>query len=56
MPIEFMGEIHMDNTDLLTIILEVFDAITVLTTAQENLETWACLLIMTGNGLNPAKC
>jgi hypothetical protein len=54
--IEFMGEIYVDNTNLLTILPEVFDSDAILLTAQNNLEKWAELLIATGGMLNPDKC
>jgi hypothetical protein len=33
-----MGEIFVDNTDLLTILPNVYNPVTVLTAAQENLD------------------
>jgi hypothetical protein len=54
--IEFMGKIYMDNTNLLTILQDVFDSDEVLRTAQKNLDKWAELLIATGGALNPDKC
>jgi hypothetical protein len=54
--IEFMGEIYVDNTDLLTILQDVFDSDEVLQTAQKNLDKRAELLIATGGALNPDKC
>jgi hypothetical protein len=54
--IEFMGEIYVDDTDLLTILQDVFDSDEVLQTAQKNLDKWAELLIATGGALNPDKC
>ena len=53
--IEFMGEIYVDDTDLLTKLPEVFDSDTVLLAAQNNFEKWAELLIATGRALNPDK-
>jgi hypothetical protein len=54
--IEFMGEIYVDDTDLLTILQDVFDSEEVIRTAQKNLDKWAELLIATGGALNPDKC
>ncbi len=53
--IEFMGEIYVDDTNLLTILPEVFDSDAVLLAAQNNLEKWAELLTATGGALNPDK-
>ena len=55
-PKEFMGEIFVDDTDLLTILQGSFSVSKVLTTAQTNLDKWANLLIATGGALNPSKC
>jgi hypothetical protein len=54
--IEFMGEIYVDDTDLLTILPKVFDSGAILLAAQKNLDKWAELLIATGGALNPDKC
>jgi hypothetical protein len=54
--IEFIGEIYVDDTDLLTILLNVFDSDAVLLASQNNLDKWAKLLIATGGTLNPDKC
>jgi hypothetical protein len=54
--IEFMGEIYVDDTDLLTILQDVFDSDEVLRTAQKNLDKWTELLMATGGALNPDKC
>ncbi len=54
--IEFMGEIYVDNTDLLTILQDIFNSDKVLQMAQKNLDKWAELLIATGGELNPDKC
>ncbi len=54
--IKFMGEIYEDDTNLLTILPEVFDSDAVLLAVQNNLEKWAELLIVTGGALNPDKC
>ena len=55
-PIEFMGEIFVDDTDLLTMLRDVFSVSGILKIAQENLDKWARLLIATGGALNPSKC
>jgi hypothetical protein len=54
--IEFMGEIYVDNTDLLTILPDVFDSDAGLLATQKNLDKWAKQLIATGGVLNPDKC
>jgi hypothetical protein len=51
-----MGEIYVDDTDLLTILQDAFDSDKVLQTAQKNLDKWAELLIATCGALNPDKC
>ncbi len=55
-PIEFMGEIFVDDTDLLTMLQDVFSVTEILPIAQANLDKWASLLIATGSALNPSKC
>jgi hypothetical protein len=54
--LDFMGEIYDDNTDLLTIINNIYGHIKVCERAQVNLNKWAHLFNATGGGLNPAKC
>jgi hypothetical protein len=54
--IEFMGEIYVDDTNLLTFPLEECDIGAVLRRAQTNLYKWLRLLIATGQSLNPDKC
>ncbi len=54
--IEFMGEIHVDDTDLLMIIDNKYNYKAVCKQAQINLNKWAHLLNATGGTLNPAKC
>jgi hypothetical protein len=54
--IEFMGEIYVDDTNLLTFPLEEWDIGAVLRQAQVNLDKWLRLLIATGGSLNPDKC
>jgi hypothetical protein len=55
MLIKFLGEIFLDNTDLLTMLQDTFKATKVLAIAQANIDKWACLLIATGGALNPDK-
>jgi hypothetical protein len=55
-PIKFMGKIFVDNTDLLTMLQDVFSVTEILPIAQANLDKWASLLIATGSALNPSKC
>ncbi len=54
--IKFMGEIYVDDMDLLTILLDGLDSDTFLLATQNNLNKWAALLIATGGTLNPDKC
>jgi hypothetical protein len=54
--VKFMGEIYVDDTDLLTFLLDVYKNRAVLKQAQINLDKWARLLIATGGSLNPYKC
>ncbi len=54
--IEFMGEIYVDDTNLLTILAEEYDKNKVIQQAQVNLTKWAHLLNVTGGALNPSKC
>jgi hypothetical protein len=54
--IEFMGEIYVDDTNLLTFPLEECNIGAVLKQAQTNLDKWLRLLIATGRSLNPDKC
>ncbi len=54
--IEFMGEIYVDNTNLLTILADMYDKNKVLQRAQVNLTKWAHLLNATGGALNPCMC
>ena len=51
--VEFMGEIYIDDTDLLTFLLDVYEIRAVLKQAQINLNKWARLLIAMGGSLNP---
>ncbi len=54
--IEFMGEIYVDNTNLLTILADKYDKNKVLQRAQVNLTKWTHLLNTTEGALNPSKC
>ncbi len=54
--IEYMGEIYVNNTDLLTIVDGEHDKNRILQRAQANLDKWAHLLNVTGGLLNPIKC
>ena len=54
--IEFMGEIYIDDTDLLTFPLEEYNVGAVMKQAQTNLDKWSQLLNATGGALNPDKC
>ena len=51
--VEFMGEIYIDDTDLLTFLLDMYEIRAVLKQAQINLDKWARLLIAMGGSLNP---
>jgi hypothetical protein len=55
-PTEFLGEIFVDDTDLFTMLPDIFNTAKLLPTAQANLDKWARLLIATGGALNPSKC
>jgi hypothetical protein len=52
-PIEFMGEIFVDDTNLLTMLQDTFSVPEILHAAQANLDKWTNLLIATGGALNP---
>jgi hypothetical protein len=54
--VKFMGEIYVDDTELLTFLLDIYEIKAVLKQAQINLDKWARLLIVTGGFLNPNKC
>ncbi len=54
--IDLMGEIYVDDTNLLTFSLEECNIGAVLKQAQINLDKWSRLLIATGGSLNPDKC
>jgi hypothetical protein len=54
--IEFMGEIYVDDSDLLVFLANKFDHRKLMQVAQKCLDTWAGLLNATGGTLNPDKC
>jgi hypothetical protein len=54
--IEFMGEIYVDDMDLLTFLLDVPDLETLIELTQRNLDKWAWLLNAVSRALNPDKC
>jgi hypothetical protein len=54
--IEFMGEIYVNDTDLLTIMADKYNRDHLLQQAQVNLNRWASLLNATGGAINPTKC
>ncbi len=54
--IKFMGEIYVDDTDLLTLPLEEYNVGAVMKQAQTNLGKWSQLLNATGGALNLDKC
>ena len=56
MIINFMGEIFVDDTDLLNILMDVIDITELMEITQGNLDKWARLLIATGGALKPGKC
>jgi hypothetical protein len=51
-----MGEIYVNDTDLLTIVDGEHNKNRILQKAQANLDKWAHLLNATGSALNPTKC
>jgi hypothetical protein len=51
-----MGEIYVDDMDLLTFLLDVPDLETLMEITQGNLNKWARLLNAMGGALNPDKC
>jgi hypothetical protein len=54
--IGFMGEIYVDNMDLLTVVDGKYEKNQILQHAQANLNKWAQLLNVAGGALNPSKC
>jgi hypothetical protein len=55
--IKSMGKIFVDDTNLLTFLLNEYNIKVVLKQEQNNLEKWLQLLnAMTGGALNPTKC
>jgi hypothetical protein len=53
---KFMGEIYIDDSNLLVCLAGVLDLETVVAEAQRSLNAWAQLLNATGGALNPNKC
>ena len=51
-----MGEIYVDDTDLLRFLLEEYNVDKVMKRAQSNLNKWSQLLNPTGGALNLDKC
>jgi hypothetical protein len=51
----FMGEIYVEDTNMLVILPDVFCK-TLISEAQQSLNAWAHLFNATGGVLNPAKC
>ncbi len=56
MLIKFLGEIFVNNTDLLTMLQDTFKDTKVLAIAQATIDKWARLLIATGGVPNSEKC
>ncbi len=54
--IKFMGEIYVDDSNLLVCLARVLDLETVVAEAQRSLNAWAQLLNTTGGALNSDKC
>ena len=54
--ITFMGEIFVDETDLLNILTELINIDELMEITQGNLDAWARLLMGTGGSLKPPKC
>jgi hypothetical protein len=54
--IEFMGEIYVDDSDLLVFLADKFNCGKLMQVAQKSLDAWAGLLNTTGGALNPNKC
>jgi hypothetical protein len=53
--IEFMGEIYVDDFNLLVFLVDKFDCGKLMQVAQKSLDAWAGLLYATGGALNPDK-
>ena len=56
LPINFMGEIFVDDTDLLNMLMEIQNVEELMEATQENFDEWNRLLRGTGGALNWAKC
>jgi hypothetical protein len=54
--ITFMGEIFVDDTDLLNMLTELLNIDELMVITQGNLDAWARLLMGTGGSLKPPKC
>jgi hypothetical protein len=54
--IEFMGEIYVDDTNMLVILPDAFDCNELVSKAQQSLNAGAHLLNPTGGVLNQQKC
>jgi hypothetical protein len=54
--ITFMGEIFVDDTDLLNMLTEELEITDLMELTQGNLDAWARLLMGTGGSLKPPKC
>ena len=53
---KFMGQIFVDDTDLLKFLQGLYDIDELMDSAQCDLDKWTELLIATGGALNPEKC
>ncbi len=53
--IEFIGEIYVDDSNLLVFLASVLDCKQLMNIAQASLEAWAKLLTAIGGALNPEK-
>jgi hypothetical protein len=53
---KFMGQIFVDDTDLLKFLQGLYDIEELMNSAQRDLDKWTELLIATGGALNPGKC
>ena len=56
LPINFMGEIFVDDTDLLNILMEIQTIEELMEITQANFDEWSRLLRGTGGALNRDKC
>ncbi len=54
--IELMGEIYVDDFNILVFLAGILDCKQLMNITQASLEAWAELLNATGGTLNPAKC